>query len=137
MPRQPQQLDGRDDELIHADAYIESLLRRPMIPASTADLPTNDGLRRAIEALAGLPRFHPSFAFEESLAVRLRQAAAGPDAALAEVIPFPARPVATFAGIDRRLLLGGAIASGVSLVGAAGLAAYAWLRRDGREGRTA
>jgi hypothetical protein len=126
-----------EDELIHADAYIEALLSRPGGPVVPAHEPSDGHLRRAIELLAGLPRFHPSFAFEESLAARLRAAGAEPAGHLAEVITLPiARRAAaaqsadarlpTFAGIDRRLIVGGAIASGVSL---AGLAAYAWLHR--------
>ena len=61
----------------------------------------------------------------------------GPAGGLAEVIRLPlpafgartpAPGQATFAGIDRRLILGGAIASGVSLAGIAGVA-LAWRQR--------
>jgi hypothetical protein len=143
-----------DEESIHADAYIDSLLSRPLTPAVLADYPLDRRLERAIELLTGLPRFHPSFAFEESLAARLREAAAGPTGNLAEVIELPlavggvglggARDAAsasgsrqaTFAGIDRRLLVGGAIASGVSLAGIARIA-YAWLHRTAGSERSA
>ena len=135
MLRQGQDRFRPDEESIHADAYIESLLSRPLTPAALVDRPPDGRLGRAIELLAGLPRFHPSFAFEESLAARLRGAADEPPAQLAEVIRLPitmgaraGAAQATFAGIDRRLLVGGAIASGVSLAGIAGIA-YAWLHR--------
>lgn len=142
MVRQGQDRLRSDEESIQADAYIESLLGRPLTPAPPAARPLDDELARTIDLLAGLPRFHPSFAFEESLAARLREAAQ-PTSGLAEVIALPiATDVAgahaadrsrapavawpaTFAGIDRRLLVGGAIASGVSLAGIA----YAWLHR--------
>jgi hypothetical protein len=134
MARQHQQVAALDDDLIQADSYIDSLLRRPLAPLATTDLPADAQVRRAIELLAGLPRFSPPFAFQEMLAARLR-GAAGPAAELAEVIRLPLPAQQSFAGIDRRLIVGGAIASGVSLVGAAGLAAFAWLRRDGRDAR--
>jgi hypothetical protein len=129
-----------DEESIHADAYIDSLLSRPLTPVVLADYPLDRQLEQAIELLTGLPRFHPSFAFEESLGARLHEAAAGPTGNLAEVIELPlgrrtaiGTRQATFAGIDRRLLVGGAIASGVSLAGIARIA-YAWLHRaDGSE----
>jgi hypothetical protein len=95
-----------------------------------------------LESTAGLveralTRFHPSFAFEERLSRRLRAEAMGaePDGAEAALAPlavppstvvvrFPVLPRAPAA--DRRarggLLLGGAIASGVSLCGAAFIA---------------
>lgn len=134
-----------EEEALHADAYIDALLSRSAQPRpleGALGQPLDSPLQRAIDALARLPRFHPSFAFEESLAARLREAAAGPIGGLAEVIrlPLPARslPTATaggsaavaaptFGGIDRRLLVGGAIASGVSLAGIAG--AIAWRQR--------
>ena len=83
----------------------------------------------------GLPRFHPSFRFEESLAEQLRRAADrkaglhGDDAAesMGQVVsiaviprtdPVPRVP-------DRRLLMGGAaLASGLSIAGAV----LAWRR---------
>jgi hypothetical protein len=127
MPRQGEDRFRSDDQAIHTDAYIESLLVRPLTPAPRAVHPLDDDLARTIDLLAGLPRFHPSFAFEESLAARLREATGGPTGGLAEVIPLPVVPAAarqaTIAGIDRRLLVGGAIASGVSLAGIV----YAWL----------
>lgn len=99
-----------------------------------------------------LPRFHPSFRFEERLAVRLAEAAAAmrlPAAASAEgsIAVLPARPLdpqpvfdplADLAGPDRDgggiavprpLLIGGAVAaSALSLAGAAWVA---WRRSRG------
>lgn len=135
----------RDEETaLQTDAYIEALLAahagRPMLLPAPARLPA-DQVRRAIELLeSGLPRFHPSFRFEEELAARLRLAAR-PTAAseplpMAQVISLPGQAAAVSAAVwsvDRRLLLGGAIASGVSLAGAAMLA---WRRRDRVRSRT-
>jgi hypothetical protein len=134
---------GRDEyqaEPIQADAYIDALISRRAAPRRLADEALDAPLQRAIDVLAGLPRFHPSFAFEESLAARLRDAADGPAGSLAEIIRLPAPRNAassvaevetdgmpTFAGIDRRLIVGGAIASGVSIAGIAG--AIAWRQR--------
>jgi len=64
-----------------------------------------------------MPRFHPSFLFEERLAEQLR--------ALADE-RYAATPVAPLVLRERRVVIGGAIASGVSLAGAA---MWAWRRR--------
>jgi hypothetical protein len=80
-----------------------------------ADSAPDRNVRHAILVLErGLPRFHPSFLFEERLATQLHAAAAqmGPGAVV----------------VDRRLLMGGALASGVSL-GAAAM--FAWRRSKG------
>jgi len=106
----------QDEGSIQSDAYIEALLRghaRLPITLPTADAPPAS-VRQVIRLLeTGLPRFHPSFLFEERLAEQLRSAAG-----------MPAREPAVV--VDRRLLMGGAIASGVS-IGAAAM--YAWRRR--------
>ena len=95
-----------------------------------------------------LVRFHPSFRFEEGLSATLRARArlghgdlADADApadgsivarALAEIVPFPVVPASSDDAVaddparaPRRLIVGGAIASGVSLAGAA---LFAWRR---------
>ena len=138
---------GRDEEVICADAYIDALLAShggepTALPGAGALLPA--GIRRAIAALEALPRFHPSFVFEEGLASRLRGAAA-PATSYASVppgadivpLPLPA-PYAAAASIarDRRLLVGGAIASTVSLAGAAVLVRAAQQRRGRGRPRT-
>jgi len=128
-----------DDQAIQADAYIEALLsahrRVPIaVPADeggTEPLGRQAGVRDAIRLLEkGLPRFHPSFLFEEQLADRLRRQAevtTGPGSApTAKVVPIAIiHSQGTGARMaDRRLLVGGAIASGVSI----GAAVIAWRR---------
>jgi hypothetical protein len=135
-----------DDQAIQADAYIDDLLtghgRMPVAVGADGSagggLRAQPGVRDAIRLLEkGLPRFHPSFRFEESLAEQLRRAAdrkaaVGGEASSLEPIgqivpiaviprtdPLPRLP-------DRRLLMGGAaIAAGVSIAGAA---VFAWRR---------
>ena len=133
-------LPDTDDAAIQADAYIDALLtghrRAPVgMPADSdvaGPLGRQPGVPDAIRLLEeGLPRFHPSFLFEEWLAGQLRRQAAGEAGAQtggAHVIPIAViRSTSTAAGRlqDRRLLVGGAIASGVSIAGAA---VYAWRR---------
>ena len=136
-----------DDAALQADTYIDALLaahRHALVPLTAeADaavpLDTQPAVREVIRLLAGgLPRFHPSFLFEEWLAEQLRGAssvrlrAAGGGTA-GEVIPIavipppdgPKERLQDWATRDRRLLVGGAIASGVSIAGAA---VIAWRR---------
>lgn len=108
-----------DEGPLQSDAYIDALLNghaRLPIPLSSRDGAPERNVRSVIRLLeTGLPRFHPSFLFEERLAGQLRAAAdelAPPD------------PVV----VDRRLLMGGALASGLSIGAAAMLA---WRRRQG------
>jgi hypothetical protein len=130
-----------DDEALQSDVYLERLLdahrRAPhAIPGDSDSL--DPELRRTAHLLdRSLVRFHPSFRFEESLAMRLRAAAEttlGEERTLAATIPFPLTPRTGDAAADeardavQRLLVGGAIASGVSLAGAA--AWVAWRRRS-------
>jgi hypothetical protein len=108
-----------DEPAIQSDAYIDALLNghaRLPISISVADAAPEPNVRHVIRLLErGLPRFHPSFLFEERLAEQLRAAAN----------ELGAEPVVV---LDRRLIMGGALASGVSL-GAA--AVVAWRRRQG------
>ena len=111
--------------------------------AAEAGARLDRGVRLASERLTrDLPRFHPSFRFEERLAVRLAEAAAAmrlPAAAGAEgsvrVVPFPSPelplgfdplahpPDEDPAAFPRPLLIGGAMAaSALSLAGAAWVA---------------
>ncbi|HXQ96417.1 MAG TPA: hypothetical protein VN800_05785 [Candidatus Acidoferrales bacterium] len=116
-------LDLRDPELVHA----AKVLSRSLV------------------------RFHPSFRFEERLAARLRGEARSrlvaddshaPGAALAPlaevaVLPMPVAlelatpaPLGRAVGrVPRPVLVGGAIASGMSIAGAA-VVAWRRLRRD-------
>ena len=103
-----------EEASIQSDAYIEALLgghARTPIRMPRAGHAPEPGVRHVIRLLErGLPRFHPSFLFEEHLATELRTAAGGDGA-----------PVV----IDRRVVIGSAIASSVSL----GAAVLAWRRR--------
>jgi hypothetical protein len=121
-------------------------MRDSLAAAAAAGARLDRGVRLASERLTrDMPRFHPSFRFEERLAIRLAEAAAAmrlPAAAGAEgsvrLVPFPAPelppgfdPLAPPAGNDstdpipfpRPLLIGGAMAaSAISLAGAAWVA---------------
>jgi hypothetical protein len=115
------------DSAIQTDAYIDALLAgHSRVPAAVEPEPEN---REAIHLLENLPRFHPSFMFEEWLSSEL-QAAAQPHPP-GEIVQIVIRPEDTGTravagtGADRRLLVGGAIASGVSIAGAA---VFAWRR---------
>jgi hypothetical protein len=128
----------RDEDAL--DRHIDELLAgRPDARATVAAEvdPELDRMARIV-GLA-LARFHPSFRFEERLATRLREAAAGhetvtgpgPSRGPAVVIPF-GRPAHATRGRSRRVngaLLGGAISAGVSL---ASLAGALVARRRGR-----
>lgn len=111
-------LEG-DEGAVQSDAYIDALLnghRRLPIPLTRTENRPEPGIRNVIRLLeTGLPRFHPSFLFEERLAAQLRAAA--------DELDLEAAPP-----LDRLLLMGGAIASGVSIGAAAMLA---WRRRQG------
>jgi hypothetical protein len=108
-----------EEPAIQSDSYIDALLnghaRLPIALSSTARAP-EPSVRHVIRILErGLPRFHPSFLFEERLAEQLRAAA------------DQVEPEQTVI-LDRRLIMGGALASGVSIGAAAMLA---WRRRQG------
>ena len=111
-----------EEAAIQSDSYIDALLAahaRQPIPWPAPGLRPEVGVRQVIRLLErGLPRVHPSFLFEERLAEQLRDAAAAMDGATVSPLGVVA--------IDRRLLMGGALASGVSIAGAAMLA---WRRR--------
>ena len=126
--------DGENEAFV-VDRYLESLLSRS--PADATDLAPE--LRETAAALAaGLPRYHPSFRFEESLAQRLAEAAAamGPAAepvagGAGAVIPFP-RPLITDTALDGRpgafrpAVIGGVLTS--AALSLAGAAYVAWRR---------
>lgn len=126
-----------DDEAAMAtDAYIDLLLDRhggaETTVAHQQSLPSE--LRRTLELLhGGLPRLHPSFAFEEELAERLRARSTTVDALRADIVRLRIDTPADLARrLDRRVLLGvggAAIASGVSVA-----AVYAW-RQAARRSR--
>ncbi|MET1232330.1 MAG: hypothetical protein ABWY52_05730 [Candidatus Limnocylindrales bacterium] len=124
------------EEALQIDVYLESLLRtHDRAPATLIDRHLIDELdpaeRRTARLLAdNLLRFHPSYRFEEALAARLHAAAGEPEPeegrSLATIVAFPDAVrdrVRRTEQDHRRVLIGGAIASGVSLAGAA---LFAW-----------
>jgi hypothetical protein len=141
--------DGGEIEALMTDRYLDSLLAVQPTPALAVEggpLGAGDSLGEAVRAVSrrlatDLPRFHPSFRFEERLALRLAEVAASmrlPVAAGAEgaMVPIrelrPAIPDALRStddedhGDPRPLLIGGAVAaSALSLAGAW----LAWRRR--------
>jgi hypothetical protein len=80
--------DGENEAFI-VDRYLESLLARRPLDATDV----SPELRATAAALAaGLPRYHPSFRFEESLAARLM--ASTDHSPAGALIPFPMPAVA-------------------------------------------
>ena len=66
--------DGHEVEALVTDRYLEALLAAHARGADRGPTPRDpdDALRRTADRLArDLPRFHPSFLFEEALAARL------------------------------------------------------------------
>jgi hypothetical protein len=137
--------DVGDVEALITDRYLDSLLAvRPTDggPLDDAESSIGAAVRAVSRRLAtDLPRFHPSFRFEERLALRLAEVAASmrlPVAAGGESQVVPIRPLEPaardplrVAGDDedrdaRPLLIGGAVAA--SAFGLAG-AWLAWRRR--------
>jgi hypothetical protein len=121
-----------EEAAVATDAYIDWLLdARKSGPRAVDDAPSGDqAVQRTINLLySRLPRFHPSFAFEEQLAARLRAAGeTNPAGQGARIIRFTIDPPAATAVAERRLdprvllgVSGAAIASGVSVA-----AVYAW-----------
>ncbi|MGH2406929.1 MAG: hypothetical protein ACRDF7_02460 [Candidatus Limnocylindrales bacterium] len=125
-------------DALQIDLYLESLLsargRRPRV-VEGLDLDAEQ-LATADLLATRFVRFHPSFRFEEALAARLRVQAGdppGPGQLIALPIASDAEkdtPVRAVAAnvARRRVIIGGAIASGVSLAGAA---LFAWRVRSG------
>ena len=134
-------------EALITDRYLDSLLAVQPRPDGLLGDPGSE-VGAAVRAISrrlstDLPRFHPSFRFEERLALRLAEVAASmrlPMAASAggsaTVVPFRGLPTATpdpLSALDddeggpaRPLIIGGAVAaSALSLAGAW----LAWRRR--------
>jgi hypothetical protein len=134
-------------EALITDRYLDSLLGDREAPTPSAAL--DEAVRAVSRRLADdLPRFHPSFRFEERLAVRLAEAAAsmrlllaaggerdadpGPTPLRVSIPRFASDPLAAIEDADRiasrPYLVGGAVAaSALSLAGAAWIA---WRRRS-------
>jgi hypothetical protein len=138
--------DVGEVEALITDRYLDSLLAvRPTdgAPLDDPGISVGAAVRAISRRLAtDLPRFHPSFRFEERLALRLAEVSASmrlPVAAGGEgqVVPIPQIPVAPDPlhvagdgeddpGDPRPLIIGGAVAaSAISLAGAW----LAWRRR--------
>lgn len=143
--------DDTEVEALLTDLYLERVLARADTDLGPGDANLDPALRRASDRLRrDLTRVHPSFRFEERLAVRLAQAAAAarlPAAAGAEgtVVALPGRtarrrddsfdPLADddTGDEDRRdlpvpLLIGGLTSAAISLAGAAAYVAWRWTR---------
>jgi hypothetical protein len=133
----------REEELVQVDRYLDALLASRYELREATDPDIDEELRTTAEAVQrAQPRFHPSFAFEERLAHRLRTASGSTPAPAGALIAFPpvtaeqdiAAPARRVGALPRRagVLLGGAIASGVSIAGVsiAGVALLA--RRRGK-----
>jgi hypothetical protein len=115
--------DGEIEAFV-VDRYLESLLART--PRDPSDVPAD--LRATADALAALPRYHPSFRFVEALSARLAATASGQDAS-GELIAFraidrgaPADPRAQV----RPVVIGGVLTS--AAISLAGAAFVAWRR---------
>jgi hypothetical protein len=131
----PADRDSRDVEALVIDRYLETLLAAHARGADAAPTPVEADpvLRQTMARLArDLPRFHPSFRFEEALADRLAAAAArmrtqNPDMPALTILPNGAirigSPIELRSGMGRPLWIGGALTSAaLSLAGAAFLA---------------
>src|SRR3954447_27087801 len=69
--------DGTEVEALLTDLYLERVLARHGTDRGPADADLDPALRRASDRLRrDLTRVHPSFRFEERLALRLAEAAA-------------------------------------------------------------
>jgi hypothetical protein len=118
-----------EEESVQVDAYLDHLLAGRF--AGPRVLPPTEAVDRDLELTAGLvqralARFHPSFAFEERLAARLRHEGTGTareegdvppaDIPAADVLDFPVA-VLPAERRARARLPGGSIPAGVSIAG--------------------
>lgn len=128
MSRQPAGRDGENEAFI-VDRYLDSLLTRGPIDATGVP----PAMQRTAELLVtDLPRYHPSFRFEEQLANRLAAIATGAEDRLAtdhRLIPFPL-PAADRGGRlvvgARPVVIGSVLTS--AAISLAGAAYVAWRR---------
>lgn len=120
--------DG-DIEALVVDRYLESLLTRG--PVDAEGVPVE--LRATASRLTGaLPRFHPSFRFEEALAARLAVVAgriqAGDVVALPPVTRGEPSDAVVARGRARPVVIGGVVTS--AALSLAGAAYVAWRLRQ-------
>jgi hypothetical protein len=140
--------DGTEVEALLTDLYLERVLSRQGTDLGPGDADLDPALRAASDRLRrDLTRVHPSFRFEERLALRLAEAAAAarlPAAAGAGggIVTFRRAaathddgfdPLAIDADDERRelpvpLLIGGLTSAALSLAGAAAYVAWRWSR---------
>ena len=142
--------DGTEVEALLTDLYLERVLARAGTDLGPGDADLDPALRRASDRLRrDLTRVHPSFRFEERLALRLAEAAAaarlpqaageaGPVISLRVATPDHGRddafdPLADPDDARRELpvplIVGGALTSAaLSLAGAAAYVAWRWAR---------
>ena len=148
----PFERDGAEVDALLTDLYLERVLSRVGTDTGPAEADLDPALRRASDRLRrDLTRVHPSFRFEERLAVRLAEAAAaarlpaaaGGGGGVVALRPGIARSDDGFDPLadddpgdpgDRRdipvpLLIGGALTSAaISIAGAAAYVAWRWTR---------
>ena len=114
--------DGEIEAFV-VDRYLDSLISRA--PQDAPDIPAD--LRVTADRLArGLPRYHPSFRFEEELAARLAAVATG---RAGDLIDFPFRrprgadaPEARSGQVHPVVIRGVLTSAAISLAGAAWVA---------------
>lgn len=119
---------GRDGEIeaFVVDRYLEALLARGSV--DTSGVPP-ELEATAVRLAAALPRYHPSFRFEEALSARLAAAAAGRTGGEVVALPLPdVPPVAAVdrPGVPRPIVIGGVLTS--AALSLAGAAYVAWRR---------
>ena len=114
------QRDGEIEAFV-VDRYLESLLARR--PAASDGVPAELEMT-ARRLAAALPRYHPSFRFEEALAARLAAVAGRIEAG--ELMHLPIRPIVPHPVVPRPVVLGGVLTS--AALSLAGAAFVAWRR---------
>jgi hypothetical protein len=121
----PTARDGEIEAFV-VDRYLEALLSRT--PRDEGEIPA-ELLLTADRLANGLPRFHPSFRFEEDLAARLAAAAS---MRAGRLIEFPVQTIRAVASGDERTgtvhpaVIGGVLTS--AALSLAGAAYVAWRR---------
>jgi len=132
-----------EEELVQVDRYLDALLASRFALREAAEPDVDEDVRTAAVAVQrALPRFHPSFAFEERLAHRLRSTGTDSPGTLIAFLPRARATTADGASlpVERRgrgVLLGSAIASAVSIAGVSLAGAALLVRRRGKSPATA
>jgi hypothetical protein len=117
--------DGEIEALV-VDRYLESLLARRPADASRVPVELEAAARALHEAL---PRYHPSFRFEEALAGKLAAVARRLETGDVVELPFPDDPLgAERAGLPRPVVIGGVLTSAALSLAGAAFVAWRWNR---------